>query len=124
MKKFINKVAIVSLALFLILAPTTMAIEGPENPLPGEGGLDLGTISDWIENVAQFLITIGMIIAVIFIIWGGILYMSAGDNETRSKSGKAYMINGIIGAAVILAIGLILSTIQNLVSGEGTFFNF
>ena len=79
--------------------------------------ITLAEIQNIIETIAQFLIVISIVIAVIFIIWGGIRYMASGEDK---KAAKATIWNGIIGAAVVLAVGVILNTVASLVTR--TFF--
>ena len=83
-------------------------------------GLTLTEIEQRITDIAQFLIVISVIIAVIFIIWGGIRYVMAGDDTAKAGSAKATILNGIIGALVILAVGIIMQTLANVVAR--TFF--
>jgi TRAP-type C4-dicarboxylate transport system permease small subunit len=71
-----------------------------------------------INQVADFLIAVALIIAVIFIIWGGIMYMTAGADEAKATEAKSRIKNGIIGAAVVLAVGMILSTVTSILAGS------
>ena len=102
-------------ALVLAQLPT------PTSPYPGTA-LTLTDVQDLIETVARFLILVSVLIAVIFIVWGGIKYMSAGDDSSKASGAKSTIVNGIIGALVVLAVGLILQTLASLVDW-GTFFN-
>ncbi len=88
--------------------------------LPTGTELTLTKIQQLIETVANWLMIIGVVIAVIFIIWGGIKYMTAGGDEKKSGAAKTSIFNGIIGAAVILGVGVILRTTAALVTR--TFF--
>ncbi len=112
------------MALSLLMPVLALAGVVPEPTLPiGTGGqaYDLAKIRLDIENVAKFLIIVGVILAVIFIVWGGIAYMFAGGDETKSTAAKDRIKNGIIGAAVVLAVGVILQTVAGLIAR--TFFN-
>lgn len=104
-----------TVGLLLLPALVFAQLGTPVNPVPGQA-LNLTTISALIQQVARFLIAIALIIAVIFILWGGIMYMSAGADEGKATEAKARIKNGIIGAAVVLAVGLILSTLSQLIS--------
>ena len=86
-------------------------------PLPGTStdAVVAEDISDLIGEVAYFLIISSTIIAVIFIVWGGIQWMSSGDNTEKQKKAKANIQNGIIGALIVLAVGVILQTIASFV---------
>jgi len=84
--------------------------------LPAGTALTLANIQTVIETVANFLIVIGVVIAVIFIIWGGLKYMMAKGDPTKAKAAKDSIIHGIIGAAIVLGVGVILSTTAGLVT--------
>ncbi len=88
--------------------------------LPTGTELTLTKIQQLIETIANYLIVVGVVVAVIFIIWGGIRYMTAGGNDESIKSAKKTIYNGIIGAAVVLGVGVILRTTAALVTR--TFF--
>lgn len=88
--------------------------------LPAGSELSLSKIQTLIETVANWLIIVGVIIAVIFIVWGGLRYMMARGDKTKSEEARKSIINGVIGAAVVLGVGVILSTTAALVTR--TFF--
>src|SRR3989344_9345991 len=70
--------------------------------------------------IANFLIAAGIILAIITIVVSGIMYLKSGS-DTEAKSAKGWFKNGIIGAFIILAVGVIILTIYNIVV-TGTFF--
>lgn len=98
-----------------VLAPVASLAALP-NPSPEQSGqpVSLSEVEDIIRLVARFAIVVSMVIAVIFIVWGGIRYMAAGGDDGKVKIAKATIINGIIGAAVVLAVGVILNTIAGI----------
>lgn len=95
------------LAITLLLAPIVV------------GAAEINTNAGWtIENVVALLDTakdwlyaIGIALALIVIIVGGISYMTAGGNEDKQKSAKKTIITGLIGAAIILLAAVILNTL-------------
>ena|SRR5436190_12432699 len=83
----------------------------PNPNLPVNGApITLSEIQDRIQQIAQFLIIISMVVAVIVIIYGGIRWMMG------NAKAKDIVTNGIIGAAIILAVGVILQTVAGLVT--------
>ena len=119
LSKFLRPVLPV-LMLALVLAPS-MALAQIQDPsetdVPIEGeGLDEASIATLLERIANFLITIALIIVVIAIVWGGILWMTAGGDEGKAGKAKSTILNGIIGAAVIFFVGIILNTLQNTIA--------
>ncbi len=121
MKKF-NKIAQISIASAVILMPllALAQLPIPTNPVAAAQGLTLSEVQNDIITIAQFLMAISVIIAVIFIIWGGIRYVMAGDDSAKASSAKSTILNGVIGALIILAVGIIMQTLANLVAR--TFF--
>ena len=121
MKKF-NKIAQIAVTAAVVLMPLLAfaQLPVPTNPVAAAQGLTLTEIEQRIVDIAQFLIVISVIVAVIFIIWGGIKYVMAGDDSSAAGSAKTIIFNGIIGALVILAVGIIMQTLANVVAR--TFF--
>lgn len=118
-------VAVLMPSMMAVAAPTNgtviaAALSTPDSPVQGKP-IKLDTIRTWIERIATFLITISMVLAVIIIIWGGINYMFARGDDKKVEAATKMIKNGIIGAAVILGVGLILRTLQLLVQ-EQSFF--
>ena len=113
----IGTIAAMALMPVLVLA----ALPTPTSPYPGQP-VTLEDVRDLIETVARFLILISVIIAVIFIVWGGMMYMMAGDDVATWGEAKTRIVNGIIGALVVLAVGLILQTLATVVNWT-VFFN-
>ena len=118
----IKKVGYISMVALVLLMPVLVfaALPTPVPPISG-GAVTLSEIQDRITQIARFLIVIGVVLAVIFIIWGGIAYMFAGGDETKATAAKDRIKNGIIGAAVVLAVGVILQTVAGLIARS--FFN-
>jgi len=89
----------------------------PDVPVGG-GALSASDFFVWSERIAEFLIGVAPIIAVIVILWGGITYMAAGSSEEKASRAKRRLINGFIGAVVIFGVGVILQTARGFLSGE------
>lgn len=103
---------IIPTALLLPLA--SFAVVVPTVPEAGTA-LTLDKIKDIIQTVANWMIIVGVIIAVIFIIWGGVYWMAARGNPEMIKKAKEMMKNGLIGALIVLGVGVILWTLAAIV---------
>jgi undecaprenyl pyrophosphate phosphatase UppP len=106
--------------LATVLLSTTRAhaqVQAPELPISGQK-VSLTKLIDMINQVAEFLVQVGPVIAVIFLIWGGITYMAAGANEERAQQAKTRIKNAIIGIIIIFGIGVILQTISSFIGGS------
>lgn len=91
-------------------------------PLPSGTGLTTGVITGLLIQFANFLIAAGIILAIITIVVSGIMYLKAGAADpAKLTKAKGWFRNGIIGAFIILAVGVIILTIYNIVVTR-TFF--
>ena len=111
------KISVVSTTVLALLMPVLALGQGVGDPIVPPSGptLTLARIETLIRTVGTWLIMIAIVIAVIMIVWGGISYMVA-QSEDATKSAKGKIFNGIIGAAVVLAVGLILRTLSSLLT--------
>ena len=87
----------------------------PTPPVPGQG-LTLAELSVLIAKVGSFLTTIGALLAFIAVIVSGIMYMRAGAEPTKISNAKTWFKNILIGALIVLGVGLIINTIANIIS--------
>ena len=88
----------------------------------GQQPASANNLLDIMRSVAGFLIIAGGILAGIAIIASGVMYMAAGSNQTRVTSAKAVFKNGVIGALILFAAGLIVNTIILFAVDWETFF--
>lgn len=102
--------------LFLALAHTGLAYQFAYLP-PGQP-VTFYELDDLIQLIASFMIVTSVILAIIFIVWGGITYMAAGADTTKVTEAQTRIKNGVIGAAVVLGVGVIISTIAGIVSRD------
>lgn len=75
-----------------------------------------------LENIGGFLMVIAGILSGIVIVVAGVIYMSAGSDPTKLTSAKAVLKNGVIGALIMFATGVIINTIALLALDPFGFF--
>lgn len=72
---------------------------GGELGLPGDENTDLVVIT---VNFVKWTLGLLGLVAVIFIIIGGYMYMTAGGNEEKVDKAKQYIKNALIGLVIVL----------------------
>ena len=80
------------------------------------------TFSSIADNIAEallLLIPILFILATIVFIWGIILYVTAGGDEEKRKEGRKFIIYGLIGLFVMVAVWGIVNVIVGLFFPDG-----
>jgi hypothetical protein len=86
------------------------------------------SITGGAEGVAGFLIQIARLVtylvgalAVLFLVYGGVMYLTAGGDDGKVKSARGIITNAIIGLIVAIVAFSIVTIVQGLVTG--TFIN-
>lgn len=102
------------LLLFLAVAHTGWASQLADLP-PGQP-ITLPEVDSLIARIAQFLLVVSVLIAIIMIVWSGITYMAAGANTTKVTEAQTRLKNAIIGAAVVMGVGVIIDTVAGIVT--------
>lgn len=91
--------------------------------LPPGQPITLPEVDSLISRVAQFLLVVSVLIAIIMIVWSGITYMAAGTNTTKVTEAQTRLKNAVIGAAIVLGVGVIIDTVAGIVT-RGFFCRF
>lgn len=81
----------------------------------------LATVLMVIIGVRNFILFLGVVLGIIFLVLGGINYMRAGGDETKIATARAQIIGGIVGLAVAVAAFVLLNLVIDFVkrAGEG-----
>src|SRR3990167_33083 len=72
--------------------------------IPVANAQTLGSIVSRITNFLDDLIPILFAIATIVFFWGIILYITSGGDEEKRKEGRGFIIYGLIGLFVMVAV--------------------
>jgi len=109
------------IASFLTLASTAFA-QTTINPCPAGSnfnnlcGIDQTKLSTIVSTGVIVLLVLTVLVALTFLIWGGIRWITSGGDKTKVEGAR----NTIIAAIVGLVIAFLAYFILNVV---GTFFN-
>ena len=75
-----------------------------------------------IENIPQFIITLlfvtGIVIAVAFLIYGGIRWVLSGGDKTKVETARNHIVASIIGLVIIAASFLIFSLVFQILGAR------
>ena len=69
--------------------------------------------------IRDIVLAVGLGIAVIILIIGGIQYMTAGGDAEKAKSARGLIINAIIGIVIIFAAAFILALVMGFMTRSG-----
>ena len=116
MNKYKNILVMIVFGVLVFMPLITLALAVPGQPVAGQA-VTLDEVERLINGIARFLIVVSVIVAVIFIVYGGIRWIAAPGDPAAAKT---IIKNGIIGAIIILGVGVLLQTLQGVISR--TFF--
>lgn len=74
--------------------------------------------------VISLLLTVAGAIAVVFVIIGGFMYITAAGNEEQAEKGRKALTNAIIGIIIVILSYVIINVTVNFVSGGFSLFGF
>lgn len=103
---------------------------GPGNPVGGNNGQNaivnptsFKNICDFINTILNIVAEIGAIVAVMFIIWSGFLFIKAQGNKSEIQTAKSTFYTTIIGTAILVGASVITKIIINTVGAVATSVN-
>ena len=120
----IVKFGVIILLLGLLLAPGAQAIDLGIGYAENIGLATAGDedIRDTTVDIIKYLLTFLAIIAVIMILYGGFMWMTAGGNEDRVAKAKKVITSGAIGLIIILAafaiVTFVIEITENAINGD------
>ncbi|GBE17067.1 hypothetical protein BMS3Abin15_00903 [bacterium BMS3Abin15] len=77
---------------------------------------DAPSLAEVLLRFFNFLLTVVGIIAIIMSLLSGIMYLTAGGNESMMEKAKKSFTYFIIGTVVIFAVLIIVRTVANFIS--------
>ena len=80
-------------------------------------GADIEGLIDVFTKILGFIIPFFMILATVIFLWGVITYLTAGGEEEKIKSGRTYMLWGIISLFVMIAVWGLVRVLENTFAG-------
>jgi len=75
------------------------------------------TLPDLVTSIINIVLVVAGILAVVYLIWGGISYVTAGGDAEKASKGRVAITNAIIGILIIIAALAIYNYVITL--GQG-----
>lgn len=83
-----------------------------------EGAKRGKTVSEIIKLIINWALYLAATIAVIFIIIGGFLYITAAGNESQAGKGRATLKNALIGLTLVILSYIIVQIVYNFLTNK------
>ncbi|MDD5693666.1 MAG: pilin [Patescibacteria group bacterium] len=105
MKKTINTMSYVGYTILMTLGNKAFAAETVEI-IESDA-----TVSEIITKITGWVVTLVGAIAVLFIVWGGVQYITASGNKDKAELAKKTITYAVIGIIVVVLAKVIISLV-------------
>lgn len=96
----IRKISKIILYILFLALPLKQALAVLDTGVPNFLGTSDFTVL--VDRIADYVFKIGMPIAVIMILYGGLLFLTSSGNEEKVKKAKRALTYAMIGVAILL----------------------
>ena len=102
-----------------LAAPTTVTLDPTDSqfdalPIAFKSGGSYADLFRIISKVIEYMLDAAGALAIIYLVYSGILYITAAGNPDNAKKGLQGIINASIGVAVIVLFQFILNTVTKM----------
>lgn len=73
-------------------------------------------LGQFIQAIVNWVLVIAGVVAVVYLIYGGLLYITAGGDAEKATKGRTAVVNAIIGVVIILLSFIIVTWVGNIVN--------
>ncbi len=98
----------------------TGGLSVPDQTQYAEGLVRETNLRDFVINVTNFILGFLGLIAILIIVYGGFLYLTAAGEQEKAEKGKKSVTYAIIGIVLILGSYAIVNTVLQAPTGEDT----
>jgi hypothetical protein len=116
--KIIATMCLFAFALFFVaLPPASAALDVGLDPVGSATGLGKQDLREMIGSIIQVALGFLGVVAIVIVLIGGFLYMTAGGSDEKAAKARKWIVSGIIGLAIILSAYAITSfVVDSLIS--------
>jgi hypothetical protein len=134
-KKFFTGALVALLAITAIAGMVSTPALAQNNLLPSrqqlcpQGGCPVTGNSDFrggrngvvgfIINIAQLLTFVLGAVAVLFLVWGGAIFITSNGDEGKIKNARAIILNAVIGLVVAIVAYAVVQIVGGIVGDQG-----
>lgn len=115
MRKIIVSFSLLSLIMFLGISTIWGAAETPTGGTIGQGPDTMAKIVTMIENVAKWFTIVILMVAIIMLLYAGLLWMTAGGDEEKIKSARTTFIYALVGIFTAILAWTIVSVVKSVI---------
>lgn len=98
---------LIALTLDIAKEAVTQQVPGSANLISTDAGF-----GKWMSGLLSFVMVIGSILVLVYLLWGGIEWITSGGDKGKVDAARTKITNAVIGIIVLGASTAILSLVQ------------
>lgn len=102
--------------LLLLLPIMTLGQGGSNITTTLDNPLSAGTLFCFLKDILDVFLTVGIIIAVLFMVYAGFLFVTARGDTAQLTTAKKAFLGAVIGTAIIMGVWVIARAIVGTVN--------
>lgn len=120
-KTFLKKIFVSLVCLSFVVLPFIAKAQLGLDEFGGQVRLGKKSLTETIADIINVVLGFLGVVAVVIILIGGFIWMTAGGNEDKVKNAKKILTTGVIGLAIVLsAYAIAQFVVKSLVTATGT----
>src|SRR3989344_9413126 len=117
MKFLKEKLAVIFFVLLFVIPPVfSFAVDDVTITTKIDNPLSATSLFCFLKDILDVFFTVGVIIAVLFMVYAGFLFVTARGNETQLGTAKKAFLGAVIGTAIIMGVWVIAKAIVGTVN--------
>ena len=117
MKFLKEKLAVIFFVLLFVILPVfSFAVDDVTITTKIDNPLSADTLFCFLKDVLDVFLTVGIIIAVLFMVYAGFLFVTARGAEAQLTTAKKAFLGAVIGTAIIMGVWVIAQAIVGTVN--------
>ncbi len=103
-------IAAISFAQSLTPTPTPFQLVDPSN-------LGRTTTPEVLQFIINFLFLVGIVLALIFLLWGGIKWIFTRGDKTKVEEARQHIVAAVVGLIFVIGAFVIINIVVRLLTG-------
>src|SRR3990167_5415492 len=117
MKFLKEKLAVIFFVLLFVIPPVfSFAVDDVTITTKIDNPLSATTLFCFLKDVLDVFLTVGIIIAVLFMVYAGFLFVTARGDTAQLTTAKKAFLGAVIGTAIIMGVWVIAQAIVGTVN--------
>lgn len=117
-----KKLTAIGTSFSAILLSAQVALAANDNidlTTPGKYAGTAINANDLVRFIINGLIVVGIVLSLIFLIWGGLRWIMSGGDKAKVDTARGTIVAAIVGLIIVILAWVIINTVLFILTGAG-----